>query len=89
MKWQNLDLSQFLERVSNSLSFLDQGVIVFREPSPIRCDWLKILKQFGPISSINWTSMEKQIKIWPYLVQKKFILGDFYYGAKHFLVIQL
>ena len=43
MKWQNLDLSQFLERVSNSLSFLDQGVIVFREPSPIRCDWLKTL----------------------------------------------
>ena len=63
MKWQNLDLSQFLERVSNLPSFLDQGVIVFREPRPIKCDWLKILEQFGPISSINSTSMENQIKI--------------------------
>lgn len=41
MKWQNLDLSQFLERVSNLPSFLDQGVIVFLEPRPIKCDWLK------------------------------------------------
>ena len=71
--------SQFSWSRGNSLS----------RATPYKCDWLKILEQFGPISSINWTSMEKQIKIWPYLVQNKFILGDFYYGAKDFLVIQL